>query len=189
MLIRKLLVAAASVTVVAMASCSGGNASGGGGGGGVGSKCTQDSDCTGYAKPTCLTDLKPVASLVAPDSGAVGATFKDFDIPFPGGYCSNTIENSCQSDADCGAGGGCFRPLTGVSADVLASLDKVIKVFSVTSFASKGLCLVPCTSDAQCRTAEGYKCLLPLESVITAVNPMYPNKYCAQFVDSSYLLM
>src|SRR5260221_11078007 len=106
MLIRKLFVASSMVSIVAIASCSSDHGSGAGGG--VGSKCTQDSECTGYAKPTCLTDLRPVASLVAPDSGAVGATFKSLDIPFPGGYSSNTIGNSCQTNADCGTRCGVF---------------------------------------------------------------------------------
>ncbi len=158
-------------------------------GGGVGAACTSDSECTGYSHPSCLTDLRPLQSLVAPDAGAEGNVFKTLDVPFPGGYCSNTLDNSCQSDADCGTGAGCYRPLTGVTPDVLSSLDKVVKVFSVTGFASKGLCLATCTSDSDCRTDQGYKCLTPLEGFISVVNPPYKNTYCAQFVDVTYLLV
>jgi hypothetical protein len=158
-------------------------------GGGVGASCTNDAQCTGYANPACLTDLRPLETLVAPDAGEAGEVFKMLDVPFPGGYCSNTIENSCQTDADCGPGGGCYRPLTGVPAEQLATFDALVGVFSVTTFASKGLCLVPCASDSDCRTDEGYQCLLPLEGFISLVNPSYTKTYCAQDVDVSYLLV
>lgn len=186
MLMRCLSVVSLSLGVLWAAGCSSSDASGSGG---VGAPCSKDSDCTGYSKPSCLTDLRPLDGLVVPDAGAAGDTFKKLDIPFPGGYCSNTIENSCQTDADCGTGGGCYRPLTGVSPATLTNLDNAVKVFSVTDFASKGLCLVPCQSDSDCRTDQGYKCQIPLAGFITVVNPTYKNTYCIQPVDVSYLLM
>src|SRR5947207_7533234 len=82
-------------------------------GGGVGAKCTEDSQCSGYTSPVCEKDIKPIAPLVSANDPK-NQIFLDFHIPFPGGYCSNGIENSCRSDDDCGAGAGCFRPFEGV---------------------------------------------------------------------------
>ena len=191
MTMRTLRAVSLALGLGAAASCSDSADNGDSGGqpGPVGSQCATDSDCAGYSNPTCLTRLRPLETLIAPDAGEAGDVFKMLDIPFPGGYCSNTIENSCLTDADCGTGGGCYRPLTGVPADTLANLDAAVGVFSVTDFASKGLCLVPCESDSDCRADEGYECHIPLEGFISVVNPAYTSTYCAQPVDVSYLLL
>lgn len=51
-------------------------------------------------------------------------------ISFPGGYCSSY----CTDDGPCGAGAVC------------------VVMYSY------GICMQPCTSDTECRTAEGYTC-------------------------------
>ncbi len=155
-------------------------------GGGPGSPCTADAQCVGYSHPSCLTELKPVAEYV--DGGRPGAAlFRGFTIPFPGGYCSNTLENSCTSDADCGTSAGCFRPFEGVSSQVIDNLNKLVP-FDVHAFAGVGLCLEPCTSDSQCRTGEGYTCITPIHTLMQAFNGSYTRKFCMKDVDTSYLL-
>lgn len=189
MWIRKLLVASITVGMPWLASCSSSDSPATGQStGAVGSACSKDSDCSGYAKPTCVTDLKPLDGLIYPDGGTAGENFAKLDIPFPGGYCSNTVADSCQTDADCGSGGGCYRPFTGVDPVVLSNLDKAVKVFSVTNFATKGLCFAPCKTNADCRGSEGYVCEIPLEGFIGPINPTYKNTYCTQHVDAAYLL-
>lgn len=62
-----------------------------------------------------------------------------FTLTFPGGYCTQLCSNSM-----CPEGSKCL------------------------SFASYSSCLVPCTSNDECRTAEGYTCMAPL----------FGSKYC-----------
>jgi hypothetical protein len=53
-----------------------------------------------------------------------------YELNFPGGYCSG----DCMGPGDCGPGGDCV------------------------DFWGYGVCLKSCTSDGECRTAEGYVC-------------------------------
>jgi hypothetical protein len=142
----------------------------------VGAACTQDSDCDGYKNPSCLTELKALASVVYADAGTEADAFRNFTLPFPGGYCTNTVENSCASDADCGAGGGCFRPFEGVSDATIAELDQLGMPFSVTDFAEVGLCLARCTGSSDCR--DGYNCQVPVCALMTMFNQSYAKTFC-----------
>ena len=58
----------------------------------------------------------------------------------------------------------------------------------MNAFARIGICLQSCTADSECRTGEGYKCLVPIEAFMDVINPDYPKKFCAQYVDVSHLL-
>jgi hypothetical protein len=192
MLMRTLSTTTLLVTWIAAASCSTKDTPKGGG---VGASCSDSSQCTGYKNPTCLTDLKPIASVVLPDAGASGDPFRNFDIPFPGGYCGNTVEESCQTDADCGAGAGCFRPFEGVSQATIDGLKNYQLPFDAQEFASKGLCLKVCKADADCRAGEGYKCIVPVHALVkafngpTATNPTgYIKTFCIQDVETCSLL-
>lgn len=58
--------------------------------------------------------------------------------PFlPGGYCGG----DCLADEHCGIEGGCMRDRGAVT------------------FGFPGMCMLPCSSDSECREAEGYRCL------------------------------
>jgi hypothetical protein len=162
------------------ASCSSKTTDAPAGGGPVGSKCTADSQCTGYKKPTCVTALNPLEDLIAPDSGAPGAQkFRTLSLPFPGGYCSNTLADSCATDADCGVGGGCYRPFEGADPALVDSLNKIVP-FDIRVFAKQGVCLEKCSADATCRTDEGYKCIVPLHAFVTLFNKPYTKTFCVQ---------
>ena len=103
MLARKICFASLTLALAWIVSCSSDKAAPGRAtpeGGGVGSKCQASSECTGYSKPTCLTELKPVEGLVSPDAAPSAQAFATLTLPFPGGYCSNTLADSCQSDSD-----------------------------------------------------------------------------------------
>lgn len=146
--------------------------------GGVGSACASDADCAGYANPSCQTALRPVADFVYPDAGPEADPFRDFALEFPGGYCTNTMQNACKSDADCGPGGGCYRPFEGVDPSTIDSLKNLPLPFDVGAFGAAGLCLHPCASDADCRTAEGYVCQVPICAVMALFNEPYDKKFC-----------
>jgi len=152
-------------------------------GGGVGAKCSANSQCTGYARPSCVTNVKPLAGLVDA-SVPQNRPLVDFHVPFPGGYCSNTVADSCTSDADCGAGAGCFRPFGGVSQMTIDSLNKLGALpFDVNDLTTFALCLKPCTSPADCRTDEGYGCDIPLNAVMATIDKNYDRKFCFVSVD------
>lgn len=175
--------AALCFLIVASCSDSGGQASGGP----VGSPCTDTSQCVGYKTPACMQELKPLENLVTP--GAKNAdTFKNLTLPYPGGYCSTDMQHFCATDADCGAGGGCFIPFEGVSQDVITALGKTMLPFDIMAFAKAGICLKSCTDTSQCRTDQQYQCLVPLKAFMDVINPTYTKKYCFQNVDVSYLL-
>ena len=180
--IRRCVVALALGVGLASGACSGGDDGGNGGSGGgtgsgaVGSACASDAECTGYSNPSCLTELKPLETLVYEDAGPDGEAFRDFTLPYPGGYCTNTVENSCEADADCGSGGGCFRPFEGVDQPTIDELEKLGLPFSVSAFADVGICLMPCASTADCRS--GYRCQVPLCAVMNLFNQSYNRTFC-----------
>jgi hypothetical protein len=157
-------------------------------GGGVGAKCTADSQCTGYGKPSCLTELKPLENAITnPDHPAV-EDYRNMSMPFPGGYCTTTIENSCASDAECGEGGGCFLAFEGVSQQTIDALGGLDLPFDVAQFATLGICLKKCTATSECRTAEKYECIVPLTAFMDVINPDNKKTYCVQNTDYSHLL-
>lgn len=158
------------------------------GGGGVGAACSDTSECTGYSKPTCVTEMRPLEGSVYADAGANGDVFRNFTVDFPGGYCTNTIQDSCAADADCGTGAGCFLAFEGVPPDTLDNLTALGLPFDVKEFGKAGVCLSTCTKDADCRTAEGYKCIVPLHAFLDVVNPDYKKTFCMQDQDVSALL-
>lgn len=107
-------------------SGTGGTSSGGSSGtpSTVGNKCMSDAECTGYPKGSCLTELKPLKGKITDPMNPSASKFEnDLVMPYPGGYCTNTIENSCLNDAGCGVGAGCFRGLDGVDKNQLQMLD------------------------------------------------------------------
>jgi hypothetical protein len=173
-----------TLAVALLANCSSdaGAPASGPEGGGVGAKCSADSQCTGYAHPSCVTDVKPIAGLV--DAGdPKNKVFVDFHVPFPGGYCTNTVENSCTSDADCGAGAGCFRPFEGVSQTTIDTLNKLGLPFDINAFANFAVCAKTCTSASDCRTSEGYECTIPLKAFLSTINKNYKKTFCFMSVD------
>jgi hypothetical protein len=190
MLIPKICMASIAVGLVLVVSCSSSKkeAVGDAGnqigteGGGVGAKCSTTSQCTGYGKPTCLTELKPLNGLISPDAGASAQAFGTLTVPFPGGYCSNTLADSCATDADCGAGAGCFRPFEGVDPTVIDNLGAALP-FDIHAFANEGLCLKTCETGSSCRTAEGYKCIVPLHAFVDLFNSKYTKTFCVQDPD------
>lgn len=155
----------------------------------VGTPCTDSSQCSGYDHPSCITELKPIEPYVTADAGAAGDKYKNFTIPFPGGYCGTALTDSCASDAECGAGAGCFRGFEGVDAQTIQNLNQLGLPFDVTKFADLGICFQSCQTDADCRTSEGYKCVVPLHALINIVNPNYTKTYCIQDVDTSDLIV
>src|SRR5688500_2739817 len=66
-------------------------------GGAVGAACSADAQCTGYDKPSCVREIKPLEDLVDPNKPEL-EPFRDLTLPFPGGYCSTTIANHCTGD-------------------------------------------------------------------------------------------
>lgn len=187
MLIRRLFTMTLVLGPVLSMSC-GGDDKTGTKTGGVGSACASDASCVGYAKPSCLTELRPVEDLVSADSGSAGALFRTLTLPFPGGYCSNTIEDSCATDADCGKGAGCYRPFDGVSDQTITALNTLVP-FDLREFASRGLCFQTCAADADCRTDQDYKCVVPLHDFVDVINPEYTKTFCIQDIDVTYLLV
>jgi hypothetical protein len=155
-------------------------------GGGVGAACSADGQCTGYDHPACVTAIKPLETLVS-DADPKNKPFHDLALPFPGGYCSTTIDEPCTADDQCG-NGKCFLAFEGVPQTTIDNLNGVGLPFDVNAFAKIGICLQGCTSDSECRTGEGYKCLIPLKAFMDVINPQYTKTYCAQFVDVSNLL-
>lgn len=151
-------------------------------GGGVGAQCSADSQCKGYSKPACEKEIKPIANLVSA-SDPKNKPFLDFHIPFPGGYCSNTVDNSCTSDDDCGAEGGCFHPFEGVSQSTIDNLNQLGLPFDINTFATFAICLKTCTSVSDCRADQGYGCDVPLKAFLSTINPTYERTFCFVSVD------
>ena len=144
---------------------------------GVGSACSEDSDCKGYDKPSCLSELRALDTFVFPDASDTAAdTLRNFTLQFPGGYCMNTVEDSCASDSNCGPGGGCYRPFEGLSQEQIDALNDVGLPLDVTAFADVGLCLKPCASNSDCRN--GYRCQVPICAVMFLFNESYDKKFC-----------
>jgi hypothetical protein len=187
MMARLFAVAAAAASVIVVASCSGESATPGAPeGGGVGAPCSANSQCTGYTNPSCVTEVKPIAKLVDA-SDPKNKIFVDFNVPFPGGYCSNTTDNSCGSDADCGEGAGCFHPFEGVSPMVINNLNALGLPFDINAFADFALCLKACDAPSDCRTSQGYACEVPLKAFMTTLNPGYTRTFCFVNVDKQIM--
>jgi hypothetical protein len=184
---RLLVAAAVAASVTAVASCSSESASPGTSEGGVvGAPCSADSQCTGYTNPSCVKEVKPIANLV--DAGdPKNKIFLDFNVPFPGGYCSNTTDNSCTSDADCGDGAGCFHPFEGVSPTVINNLNALGLPFDINAFADFALCLKTCEAPSDCRTNQGYACEVPLKAFMSTLNPTYTRTFCFVNVDEQIM--
>ncbi len=173
----------------ASGAASAGAPSGGGGGArsSVGDACKVDADCKGYAKASCVTSIAPLKGKITDPTHPQASKFEnELVMPFPNGYCATTIENSCKSDADCGVGAGCFRGLDGVDKAVLADLDMQKTAdgmhpflpFSTVAFADVGICLEPCSTNADCRQSEGYTCAVPMGTLIGVINSSYTRTFC-----------
>ncbi|MCC6646522.1 MAG: hypothetical protein IT374_13235 [Polyangiaceae bacterium] len=153
----------------------------------VGKACKQDAECTGYGNGACVTSIAPLKGKITDPTHPQAAKFEnELVMPFPNGYCATTIDHPCPNDAACGPGAGCFRGLDGVDKAVLADLDKEKTAdgmhpflpFSTVAFADVGICMKPCTADAECRQAEGYTCAVPMGTLIGVINPAYTRKFC-----------
>ena len=156
-------------------------------GGAVGAACSADAQCTGYDKPSCVRDIKPLEDLVDPNNQEL-EPFRNLTLPFPGGYCSTTIENACTSDAECGEGAGCFLAFEGVPDQTIKNLAALVP-FDIQAFAKIGICMKSCSADSECRTGQKYQCLTPLKTFLEVINPPYAKKFCVQDVDVSHLLI
>ena len=157
-------------------------------GDGVGTPCSDTAQCTGYENPVCNDALKPLEDLVEDTGEPENDALRDLTLPFPGGYCGTSLDTSCTSDAACGATGGCFIPFEGVDDMTIENLNGLGLPFDIREFASIGICLQPCSSDAECRTDEGYTCVVPFAVFLEVVNPPYEKTFCVQDVDVSALL-
>lgn len=155
----------------------------------VGSACSDDSDCGGYENAICADALRPVEDYVEDTGEPANTALRELTLPFPGGYCTSSLDSDCTSDAQCGEGAGCFRPFEGVSDQVIASLDATIPQLSVPEFADRGLCLDSCNADSECREDEGYTCVVPIKVFMDLINPDNTKKYCMKDEDYSYILM
>jgi hypothetical protein len=186
MLIRKLCTLSVTLGLAFVMSCGSDDAEKEPLGGSVGAACEADSQCTGYSRPACVTAIKPLEQLVS-DPDPKNEPFRDLTLPFPGGYCSTTVQEPCTVDADCGSGQ-CFLAFEGVPQSVIDGLNKVGLPFDVNAFAKIGICLKPCSANAECRSKQKYDCIVPLEGFMTVINPTYSKKFCAQKVDVSHLL-
>jgi hypothetical protein len=156
-------------------------------GGGVGAACTADTQCKGYEKSACVREIKPLEDLVDPNNAEL-EPFRNLTLPFPGGYCSSTIQNPCTSDAQCGEGAGCFLAFEGVPQSTIDGLATLVP-FDIKAFAAIGICMKSCTATSECRTGKKYECLRPLDAFISVINPTYTKKFCVQDVDVSHLLV
>ncbi|HEY6557709.1 MAG TPA: hypothetical protein VI072_10565 [Polyangiaceae bacterium] len=156
-------------------------------GGVVGAACTADAQCKGYENAACVRDIKPLEDVIDPNDTAL-KPFRDLTLPFPGGYCSTTIQNACANDAQCGEGAGCFIAFEGMSPDVIENLAKALP-FDIKFFSRSGICMKRCTSNSECRTGQKYQCIRPLEAFIKAINDDYDKKFCVQDVDVEHLLL
>jgi len=113
-------------------------------------------------------------------------------IPFNGGYCSNDsgeltaedITAKSRTADSCGEGGECFAPLG--SFDDLSGLESILPFVNVKAFGDLALCLKPCTSNADCRTDEGYECTVPLKGLLDALGET--KTFCMVDKDYSSLL-
>ncbi|MEZ4375790.1 MAG: hypothetical protein R3B07_33595 [Polyangiaceae bacterium] len=160
---------------------------------GVGSSCTQDSDCTGYTNPKCVTEIYPTKNLILDPTDPNAKTFEDLVIPFNGGYCTNDlgeltaddIKNKSCTAGSCGDDGECFVPLAVVGSD-LSGLQATLPYVDIEAFGDLALCFKPCTSDTDCRTDEGYKCEVPLRGLLDTLGET--KTYCVVDKDYSYLL-
>lgn len=114
---------------------SGASASGGGAGTAGGSKKIGEA-CTSDEQCTDPPDAECFTTI---GGGPVPS------VTFPGGYCSKACDSGGDSD-QCGASGGC------TTASVAGGMSSV----------QLSICTAPCSSDAECRTAEGYKCVMVL---------------------------
>lgn len=168
----KLLVIAgiAIVTAAVVVACGGSSTTGKP----VGSACTTASDCASPPTAACLTEYRPLTGLLktGTDPNTV-ASFDAIGLAFPGGYCTNA--GNCATDADCPTGGTCFIGLAGVPQTTLNGLAPTVP-FDINTFATKGLCLEPCTPTTVCRT--GYVCDWPLSSLISLVPGVQKKTYC-----------
>ncbi|MCB9586656.1 MAG: hypothetical protein H6718_14750 [Polyangiaceae bacterium] len=161
---------------------------------GVGSSCTQDSDCTGYTNPKCISELYPTKNLILDPSNAGAAAFEDLVIPFNGGYCTNDLGDLTEDDiknmsctpGSCGDSGECYQPLAFLSAEDVASLQGTLPFVNIEAFGDLGLCLQPCAGDGDCRTDEGYKCTTPLKGLLDVLGE--EKTFCMVDKDYGYLL-
>lgn len=121
----------------------------------VGAPCVADADCP-EAGMRCLQGFETYAE---PGVGMI----------IPRSYC--TYAESCTSDEACGEGAGCWRPLDGVDAEELASLD-----FDPTPLVDFGQCLMTCEEDSDC--GEGFVCQQPLLRALGGLASAPDRRFC-----------
>ena len=132
----------------------------------TGAACTADSQCSG-STPDCIDGLYPLTGLDVPDE------LMTVGVALPGGYCSTVAP--CASDTDCGDDGQCFRPLADITDETLSSLESFLGD-STQTFKNYGACLLPCTTNADCRP--GYACEVPIAEFLGLVPGARMETYC-----------
>ncbi|MFT7621418.1 MAG: hypothetical protein ACI9WU_000581 [Myxococcota bacterium] len=137
----------------------------------VGSACAAADTCVGPAA-TCLADFKPLENLTEDPA------FKEIGLEFPGGYCSNNLNQvDCAAGDACGTGGACFAPLADVDPEVLQGLAEIVP-FDVLGFADVGICLKPCAASSECR--DGYLCGVPIGDLLSLVPGASTDTFCIE---------
>ena len=143
----------------------------------VGSQCTTNAECSGPGNAECIVgEYSPLEQHAMSPSASVASLVNVTVIPFPDNYCSNTVP--CTNDAQCGIDGACFQPLVDVDQ---ALFDGLIDTFTgdpntgmeldaaanadLKAFREFGICLQPCSSDADC-TRPGYVCDIPIGNLV-----------------------
>lgn len=123
----------------------------------VGKSCKTMSDCGEDGPYVCSTAF---------------LTFGTLTSVVPSAYC--TLEAACESDDECGAGAGCYRPFAGVDAAELSARGIELSDLGV----NKGRCMPTCQSKSDCR--EGFECLSnPFERSLEGIAKDDGNSYCA----------
>lgn len=140
----------------------------------TGAACTLDEECGGPGEPLCLASYHPLEGL-AIDSGDSDhdALWASLHLALPGGYCSTA--GDCSEDADCGVGGGCFRPLGGLSEGELEALDELVP-FDIEAFAARGVCLASCVDKSSCRA--DWVCAVPFATLIGMLPGASDRRFC-----------
>lgn len=112
----------------------------------VGAPCAAANACMGE-KPVCMTSMSVLIQ----------------QISYPGGYCSAP----CKKNIECGEQGECpvGEALTALPEIPLLTPDLITSV-------APSNCYLRCTQDADCRTAQGYRCASILSALLGGAGGM-----------------
>lgn len=135
----------------------------------AGAACSTAADCGSNGSGACLDGFEHFAetfSVPGPQP------IIQVGLRVPGGYCSNNF--TCETDADCGPGGGCYKPIDG------ASDTGDLHSAAITDLNATGVCLKTCTASSDCRQADGYACEVPLTTDLYMVSDRPMDTYCVR---------